>query len=126
MEPKKEANDTKPEQGPDPKERARTYESAYRPPPQGMYYYPPPRKLYRSTRSKWLGGVCGGIAEYFNRDPLLIRLLWIVLILASAGVGIIAYLIFWAMVDKAPAPYGYPVRVSGQQKEDSVHYHYHY
>ena len=126
MDMENNANGSEQRKGPDPKNGNRTYESAYRPPPAGVYCYPPPRKLYRSTRDKWLGGVCGGLAEYFNRDPTLIRLLWVVLTLVSVGAGIVAYLIFWIMVDKTPTPYGYAGWVQGQQKEDSVHYHYHY
>ena len=50
------------------------------------------KKLYRSRRERMICGVCGGIAEYFDLDPSLVRLGWIVL-LAMAGSGIIAYII---------------------------------
>ncbi len=59
-------------------------------------------KLYRSRKNKVLGGVCGGIAEYFNIDPVLVRILWILLCFFSAGLGIIAYLIFWLIVPLEP------------------------
>lgn len=49
------------------------------------------KKLYRSQRDKKLCGVCGGIAEYFNIDSTLIRLLWV--IFSFAGCGIIVYII---------------------------------
>nr|WP_314460187.1 PspC domain-containing protein [uncultured Clostridium sp.] len=49
------------------------------------------KKLYRSDTDKMLCGVCGGIAEYFNVDPTIIRLLWA--ILACTGSGIVAYII---------------------------------
>jgi phage shock protein C len=49
------------------------------------------KKLYRSDTDKMLCGVCGGIAEYFNVDSTLIRLLWAVL--ACTGAGIMAYFI---------------------------------
>ncbi len=49
------------------------------------------KRLYRSDTDKMLCGVCGGIAEYFNVDPTIIRLLWAVLI--CSGPGIIAYFI---------------------------------
>ena len=49
------------------------------------------KKLYRSDSDKMLCGVCGGIAEYFNVDSTLIRLLWSVL--ACTGTGILAYFI---------------------------------
>ncbi|MGM9946941.1 PspC domain-containing protein [Floccifex sp.] len=50
------------------------------------------RKLYKSSQNRMLAGVCGGIGEYFNIDPTLIRLAWIVFILAG-GSGILAYIL---------------------------------
>jgi phage shock protein C len=79
------------------------------------------KKLYKSTRDKWLGGVCGGIAEHFNKDPVLIRVLWVLMTVISAGVGIIAYLLFWLVLDKYPS--SYPSLGHYGRK---VHYHYHY
>lgn len=49
------------------------------------------KRLYRSDNEKMLCGVCGGIAEYFNVDPTLIRLLWVVL--AFTGAGVLAYIV---------------------------------
>lgn len=50
--------------------------------------------LYKSTKNKKLAGVCGGIAEYFDTDPTIIRLLWIILtVLTGVAPGIIAYII---------------------------------
>ena len=51
------------------------------------------KRLYRSSVNYMLAGVCGGIAEYFNIDPTLIRLAWIVLTCMSCGTGIVAYII---------------------------------
>ncbi len=50
------------------------------------------KKLQKSQTDRKLCGVCGGIAEYFNCDPTLIRLLWIVFTLAG-GAGLLAYII---------------------------------
>ena len=50
------------------------------------------KRLYKIEDGKKLCGVCGGIAEYFDLDPTIIRLLWIMLILC-AGTGILAYFI---------------------------------
>lgn len=47
------------------------------------------RKLYRSSTNRMLCGVCGGIGEYLDVDPTLIRLLWAVL--ACSGTGILVY-----------------------------------
>ena len=48
-------------------------------------------KLYRSSKNRIIAGVCGGIAEHFNADPLLVRLLTVVFCLVF-GAGIILYL----------------------------------
>ncbi len=58
------------------------------------------KKLYLSDTDKKLGGVCGGIGEYFDKDPTLIRILYILLILFSFGFGILAYLFMWLIIPK--------------------------
>ena len=50
------------------------------------------KKLYKSQTDRKLCGVCGGIAEYFNIDPTLVRLLWI-LVTITGGAGLLAYII---------------------------------
>lgn len=50
------------------------------------------KRLYKIEEGKKLWGVCGGIAEYFDVDPTLIRLLWILLIFC-VGTGILAYIV---------------------------------
>ncbi len=59
------------------------------------------KRLYKSNRSKMLCGVCGGIAEYFNADPTLVRLAW-VLFCALGGCGIIAYIIAAIIIPSNP------------------------
>ncbi|MCX6711898.1 MAG: PspC domain-containing protein [Candidatus Woesearchaeota archaeon] len=59
------------------------------------------KRLYRSGKEKILGGVCGGIAEYFNIDPIIVRLLWILSIFLW-GLGIIFYIIAWIIIPKNP------------------------
>lgn len=54
-------------------------------------------KLYRSETDKMVAGVCGGIAEYFNIDSTLIRLIVVFLTLWGGG-GIIAYVICWIVI----------------------------
>jgi phage shock protein C len=51
-----------------------------------------PKKLYKSTDNKMICGVCGGIAEYINVDPTIIRLLWVVFSFMG-GAGVLAYFI---------------------------------
>lgn len=56
------------------------------------------RRLTRSN-DKMIAGVLGGIAEYFDVDPTVVRILYVVLSIASVGFpGIIAYLIMWAIM----------------------------
>ena len=55
------------------------------------------KRLQRSRTEKMLGGVCGGLAEYFNVDPTLVRVIWIAITLL-AGVGILLYIILWLVV----------------------------
>lgn len=50
------------------------------------------KRLYRVKDGKMLAGVCGGVAEYFNLDPTVVRILW-ALVAWFAGAGIIAYII---------------------------------
>lgn len=49
------------------------------------------KKLYRSKTQMKISGVCGGIAEYFNIDPTLVRLIWALLTLMNLFIGVIAY-----------------------------------
>lgn len=58
------------------------------------------KKLYRSADNKMIEGVCGGIAEYFNIDPTLVRLAFVLLALAG-GPGVILYIILWIIMPKA-------------------------
>ncbi len=56
------------------------------------------KKLYRSTTDRWIGGVCGGIAEYFNIDVTIVRLIAVALLLPGGLPGIIPYVIMWIVV----------------------------
>jgi len=60
-----------------------------------------PKRLYRSGKERVLGGICGGIAEYFNVDPTIIRLLWILFVFGF-GTGILAYIIAWIIIPRNP------------------------
>jgi len=55
------------------------------------------KKLYRSKKDKKIAGVCGGIAEYFDVDPTLVRL-FTVLTLLLGGAGVVAYIIAWIVI----------------------------
>jgi phage shock protein PspC (stress-responsive transcriptional regulator) len=56
-----------------------------------------PRRLYRDENNKVLGGVCSGIANYFGMDPVIIRIIFVVLLFAG-GIGFLPYIIFWIAV----------------------------
>jgi phage shock protein C len=60
------------------------------------------KKLYRSQSQRMLGGVCGGLADYFNQDVSLIRILWVVGTLISYGLGILAYVIILIVFPEEP------------------------
>ena len=51
------------------------------------------KRLYKIEQGKKLDGACGGIAEYFDIDPTLIRLAWVLFTACSFGSGIVAYII---------------------------------
>ncbi|HWO10394.1 MAG TPA: PspC domain-containing protein [Polyangiaceae bacterium] len=82
------------------------------PPPRRPAPAAPPRRLYRDPKGL-IGGVASGFAEYFDVDPVITRLLWVVALLS--GIGLPAYVLCWLIVPKAPSwpPPGYLGRSSG-------------
>lgn len=73
-----------------------------------------PKKLQRSNANRVVFGVCGGLGEYFNVDPLIFRLIFIVFTL-GAGSGVIIYLVLAFLIPKEPLP---GVNESGSQMID--------
>jgi len=59
------------------------------------------KRLFRSAKSKVFGGVAGGIAEYFDIDPIIIRLLFVIIAFAGGG-GAVVYLILWIALPLEP------------------------
>jgi phage shock protein PspC (stress-responsive transcriptional regulator) len=59
------------------------------------------KKLYRSRKNSMIGGVCGGLGEYLNVDPTIMRLVAVLLIFAD-GIGLIAYIIAWIIIPRNP------------------------
>ena len=59
------------------------------------------KRLYKSNKNKMLDGVCGGIGEYINIDPTIVRLGWVVFC-ALGGSGIIAYIIAAIIIPRNP------------------------
>ncbi len=62
-----------------------------------------PKKLYRSRTDKLIAGVCGGLGDYFNLDPLLFRVLFLIL-LAAGGSGFWLYIILAILIPPQPLP----------------------
>lgn len=63
-------------------------------------------RLYRSSTNKFIGGVCGGLAEHFRIDPSIVRVLAVLLTLGT-GIGLVLYIVMWIVVPQRP--YGEPV-----------------
>jgi phage shock protein C len=60
----------------------------------------------RSSTDKKLAGVCAGIADYFDWDPTLVRVLWVLLVLMPVPIfpGVIGYIVAWIVMPEAPLP----------------------
>ncbi|MEW6185389.1 MAG: PspC domain-containing protein [Thermodesulfobacteriota bacterium] len=58
------------------------------------------KKMFLSEKDRKIGGVCGGIGEYLDRDPTIIRILFILLIVFSFGFALFAYLAMWLIIPK--------------------------
>ena len=74
------------------------------------------KKLYRSVTDKMVGGVCGGLADYFAIDPVIVRLIFVLAVIFG-GSGILAYIILWIIIPQKPyiiTPFN-----SEQQKGDA-------
>lgn len=59
-----------------------------------------PKRLYRSRKNRMIAGVCGGLAEYFGIDPIIVRLIALVLLLG--GGGFLLYVIGWIIIPQRP------------------------
>ena len=59
--------------------------------------------LARSRTNRMVAGVCGGIAEYFNLDPSLVRIVWAIGTLSTMGTGVLAYIVAAIVLPEKPA-----------------------
>lgn len=74
-------------------------------------------RLRRSRKHKVVGGVIGGLAEYFDRDPGLLRVLYVLISVVSAAFpGIFVYLILWAVIPAAEEPRRAPAISEGNRQ----------
>ena len=55
------------------------------------------KKLYLSQTDKKIGGVCGGLGEFLDVDPTIIRIIWALAFFAG-GIGLLAYLVAWLVI----------------------------
>jgi len=60
------------------------------------------KKLMRSSTDKKIAGVCAGLADYFDLDPTIVRVIWFIAVF-FAGTGFLAYIILWIVLPVAPA-----------------------
>ena len=60
-----------------------------------------PKRLMRSSSDKKIGGVCAGVADYFDMDPTLVRIVWLLIVLCG-GTGVLLYVILWIALPLAP------------------------
>lgn len=65
------------------------------------------KRLFRSTDNRMIAGVCGGIAEYFDIDPVLVRIIAVILLLPGGLPGFLPYVILWIVVPPKPTPGAY-------------------
>jgi phage shock protein C len=56
------------------------------------------KRLYRSESDRIIGGVCGGLGEYFNIDPVIFRVIFVILLLPGGLPGFIPYIVLWIIV----------------------------
>ncbi len=60
-----------------------------------------PKKLYRSRKDRMIAGVCGGLAQYLNVDPTVVRIIAVISLLFGT-LGFWAYIITWIVVPEEP------------------------
>ncbi|MFO0971429.1 MAG: PspC domain-containing protein [Candidatus Saccharimonadales bacterium] len=56
------------------------------------------KRLYRSTEEKMIAGVCGGLAQYFAIDPVIVRIIFFILLLPGGLPGFLPYVVLWIVV----------------------------
>ncbi len=74
------------------------------------------KKLYRSRKNVVIGGVCGGMGEYFDIDPVLVRIIWLIAIFS--GIGVLAYLVCWVIIPQKP----YQITTLDKQQYEDGYY----
>lgn len=76
-----------------------------------------PKRLLRSTTNKVIAGVCGGLGDYFNIDPTILRILFVALVVWG-GSGVLLYIVLWLVIPEAgkeSLPVDQRVQQAGQE-----------
>ncbi|MGE5424118.1 MAG: PspC domain-containing protein [Syntrophothermus sp.] len=60
-----------------------------------------PKRLFRSRKDRIIGGVCGGLGNYLNMDPVIVRVVWAIAFFAF-GAGLLAYIAAWIIIPEEP------------------------
>jgi phage shock protein PspC (stress-responsive transcriptional regulator) len=84
---------------------------------QDSAYPHEPKRLYRSTDDKVIGGVCAGLADYFNLDASLVRVIAVILLLVPPFPALLAYIIMWIVLPKSP----YYVKPNGDRTANETY-----
>lgn len=74
-------------------------------------------KLYRSRRTRIIGGVAGGLAQYFNIDPIIVRILFVVFTIMH-GFGLLLYIVLWIVIPEEPFELAYGVKPEDQKNSE--------
>jgi phage shock protein C len=77
------------------------------------------KRLYRSPKNSIIAGVCGGLSEYFNVEPVLIRGLFVVAILAGGG-GVLVYVVLWIITPLETNVFSNPGNNSTSGSEEPI------
>ncbi|WP_077370025.1 PspC domain-containing protein [Anaerosalibacter sp. Marseille-P3206] len=78
------------------------------------------KKIYRSSTNKVIFGVCGGLGEYFNIDPSIVRLFWLLFSISTGGAGIIAYFICGIIIPEGDGVIYYDSKDSSNYKNSAL------
>lgn len=76
-------------------------------------------KLYRSRRRRVLGGVAAGLGEYLNLDPILVRIILVIIALIN-GLGIILYIVLWIIIPEEPFERAYNMGPSSEPVDNNT------
>lgn len=76
------------------------------------------KQLVRSENDRWIGGVCAGLGVYLDIDPTIIRILFIILLVAS-GIGLPLYLVLWFFMPEADGSSGFDAFTVSQEGSEN-------